>query len=166
VQSGLISTVCTDHIPYTAEEKNLGDIWSTRPAFGSIGLMVPVILSEGVNAGRITILEAAALTSTNVARAFGLYPKKGSLLPGSDADLTIVDLERRWTVHADELPSVQPFSVYEDMEIQGRVDVAVSRGEVIVDEGKLQVEPGRGQYIRRFPALEGIDASSAEATKG
>lgn len=159
VQTGLISTLCTDHIPYNAEEKNLGDIWSTRPAFGSIGLMVPVILSAGVNTGRLTILEAARLTSTNVAKAFGFYPRKGTLLPGSDADLMIIDLDHRWTVHAKELASAQPFSVYENMELRGRVDVTVSRGEVIVDDGKLQVEPGRGQFLRRFPRLESAPAN-------
>jgi dihydropyrimidinase len=149
VESGLISTVCTDHIPYNAEEKNLGDIWSTRPAFGSIGLMVPVVLSEGVNTGRITISRAAELLSTNTAKAFGFYPQKGTLLPGSDADLMIVDTDARWTVHAKDFPSVQPFSVYEDMELTARVDVTVSRGEVIASDGEVQVPPGRGRFLRR-----------------
>jgi dihydroorotase-like cyclic amidohydrolase len=162
LQSGLITTICTDHIPYNAEEKRLGDIWSTRPAFGSIGLMVPVILSAGVNTGRLTILQAARALSTNTAQAFGFYPKKGTLLVGSDADLMIVDLDHRWRVHAGDLASVQPFSVYEDMELDARVDVTVSRGEVIVDDGKLQVEPGRGQYIRRYPRTEAVASRVGE----
>ena len=149
VESGLISTVCTDHIPYNAEEKNLGDIWSTKPAFGSMGLMVPVLISAGVNTGRITIQRAAELLSTNTAKAFGFYPQKGTLLPGSDADLMIVDSETNWTVHADDLPSVQPFSVYEGMELSARVAVTISRGEVIAEDGKVVVEPGRGRFLRR-----------------
>jgi dihydropyrimidinase len=149
IESGLISTVCTDHIPYNAEEKNLGDIWSTRPAFGSIGLMVPVLISAGVNSGRITIQRAAELLSTNTAKAFGFYPRKGTLLPGSDADLMIVDIAANWTVHAKDFPSVQPFSVYEDMNLSARVDVTVSRGDVIAADGDLQVPPGRGRFLRR-----------------
>jgi dihydropyrimidinase len=149
IESGLISTICTDHIPYNAEEKRLGDIWSTRPAFGSIGLMVPVTISAGVSTGRLTMLRAAELLSTNTAKAFGFYPRKGTLLPGSDADLMIIDPDARWTVHAKDFPSAQPFSVYEDMELTGRVDVTISRGEVIAEDGELQVAPGRGRFLRR-----------------
>ncbi|MDF1605829.1 amidohydrolase family protein [Nocardioides sp. YIM 152315] len=149
IESGLISTVCTDHIPYNAEEKNLGDIWTTRPAFGSIGLMVAVLISAGVNGGHITIQRAAELLSTNTAKTFGFYPQKGTLLPGSDADLMIIDPDARWTVHANDFPSAQPFSVYENMELTGRVDVTISRGDVIAENGQLQVEPGRGRFLRR-----------------
>jgi dihydropyrimidinase len=149
VESGLISTLCTDHIPYNAEEKNLGDIWQTRPAFGSIGLMVAVLISAGVNGGHISIQRAAELLSTNTAKTFGFYPQKGTLLPGSDADLMVIDPDAKWTVHADDFPSVQPFSVYEGMELTGRVDVTISRGEVIAQDGQLQVEPGRGRFLRR-----------------
>lgn len=156
VESGLISTVCTDHIPYNAQEKRLGDIWSTRPAFGSIGLMVPVFISSGVSTGRITMQRAAEMLSTNTAKAFGFYPQKGTLLPGSDADLMIIDPDARWTVHASDFPSAQPFSVYESMPLTGRVDVTISRGEVIAEGGKLQVQPGRGRFLRR--TLTGCEA--------
>jgi dihydroorotase-like cyclic amidohydrolase len=139
IESGLISTICTDHIPYNAEEKN----------FGSIGLMVPVLISAGVNGGHISIQRAAELLSTNTAKAFGFYPQKGTLLPGSDADLVIIDPDATWTVHAGDFPSVQPFSVYEGMELTGRVDVTISRGEVIASDGQVQVEPGRGRFLRR-----------------
>ena len=154
VQNGLISTMCTDHIPYTTAEKRLGDIWSTRPAFGSIGVMVPVVLSAGVNSGRLTIMQAAQLISTNAAKAFGFYPKKGTLLPGSDGDLIVVDLDHRWTVHAAELASAEEFSVYEGMELRGRVDITVSRGDVVVEGARLQQSPGKGRFIRRYPRLE------------
>lgn len=159
VETGLITTVCTDHIPYTREEKRLGNIWETRPAFGSIGLMVPVVLSAGVNGGHISILEAAQLTSTNVAKAFGFYPTKGTLLPGSDADMMIVDMDHEWEVRASEFESAQEFSVYEGMRLRGRVDVTISRGEIIASDGKLQVDPGRGRFLRRFPRLEAVPSN-------
>lgn len=152
IEKGLITTVCTDHIPYTLNEKRVGDIWSTRPAFGSIGVMVPVILSYGINTGRLSVLHAAKLLSTNAARAFHLYPQKGTLLPGSDADFFIPDMDHRWSVHAGDLASAQDFSVYEGMELTARVDTTVSRGEVIVQAGQLQTAPGRGKFIRRSPA--------------
>jgi len=138
--------------------KRGADIWKTRPGFGSFGLMVPVMLSAGVNSGRLTIGQVAQVTSTNVAKAFGLYPMKGSLLPGSDADLMIVNLDREWTVHAADLASLQSFSVYEGMRLRGAVDVTVSRGEVICEDGRMAVGPGRGCFITRYPQLRRLSA--------
>ena len=158
LREGVLSTIGTDHIPYPEEVKRGADIWKTRPGFGSFGLMVPVMLSAGVNSGKLTIGQVAQVTSTNVAKAFGLYPMKGSLLPGSDADLIVVDLDREWTVHAADLASLQSFSVYEGMRLRGGVDVTVSRGEVICEDGHMSVDPGRGCFISRYPQLRRLPA--------
>jgi dihydropyrimidinase len=154
LQSGVITVMGTDHIPWTTEEKGHGDIWSVRPAFGSTGLMVPILLSEGLNRGRLTILDVARLTSNAAARAFGLYPMKGTLLAGSDADLMIVDTDTEWVVDPDALPTAQRFSVYAGFRLKGRVTHTVVRGKVISQGGKMVTEPGHGRYIRRFPKLE------------
>jgi dihydropyrimidinase len=154
LQSGVITVMGTDHIPWTTEEKGKGDIWSVRPAFGSTGLMVPILLSEGLNRGRLTILDVANLTSGATARAFGLYPLKGTLLPGSDADLMIVDTDAEWVVQPDALPTAQRFSVYAGFHLKGQVTHTVVRGQPIYHDGKMLVAPGHGRYIRRFPQLE------------
>ncbi len=158
LRAGVLSTIGTDHIPYPEAVKRGADIWKTRPGFGSFGLMMPVMLSAGVNTGELTIRQVAQMTSANVAKAFGLYPMKGSLLPGSDADLIIVNLDREWTVHAADLASLQSFSVYEGMRLRGGVDVTVSRGEVICEDGHMAVDPGRGQFITRYPQLQRLSA--------
>ena len=154
LQDGVITTVGTDHIPWTEEEKGHGDIWSVRPAFGGTGLMVPIMVSEGFNRGRLTIIDVARLTSQAAARAFGFYPLKGTLLPGSHADLMVLDTEARWVVRADDLFTAQRFSVYEGLPLIGRVDTTVVRGKVVYDQGRLTIEPGHGRYVRRFPHLE------------
>jgi dihydropyrimidinase len=156
LQSGLITVLGTDHIPWTRAEKGEGDIWTLRPAFGSTGLMVPIMVSEGYNKSRLTIIDIARLTSQSAARAFGLYPMKGTLLAGSDADLMILDTASEWVVDATALPSAQQFSVYEGFRLKGRVTHTVVRGKPVVIDGKLVAEPGNGRYIRRYPEL-GID---------
>ncbi len=154
LRTGVITAMGTDHIPWTTAEKGEGDIWSLRPAFGSTGLMVPIMLSEGLNKGRITILDLAKLTSQAAAKAFGLYPLKGTLLVGSDADLMIVDPDAEWVVRSGELASKQGFSVYEGFPLKGKVLQTVVRGKVICDEGRMVAEVGHGRHIRRFPNLE------------
>jgi dihydropyrimidinase len=154
LQSGVITVMGTDHIPWTTAEKGQGDIWTVRPAFGSTGLMVPILLSEGLHCGRLTILDIASLTSNAAARAFGLYPLKGTLLPGSDADLMIVDTDAEWVVQPDALPTAQRFSVYAGFRLTGKVTHTVVRGKLICQDGRMLVGPGHGRYVRRFPQLE------------
>jgi dihydropyrimidinase len=156
LQSGLITVIGTDHIPWTSAEKGQGDIWTLRPAFGSTGLMVPILVSEGYNRERLSITDIARLTSYEAARAFGLYPLKGTLLVGSDADLMILDTNTEWVVDATALPSAQQFSVYDGFHLKGRVAHTVVRGKPVVMEGKLVGEPGNGRYVRRYPSL-GVD---------
>jgi dihydropyrimidinase len=154
LQSGVITVMGTDHIPWTTAEKGQGDIWTVRPAFGSTGLMVPIMLSEGLNRGRLTIVDVANLTSRAAAMAFGLYPMKGTLLPGSDADLMIVDTDAEWVVQPDTLPTAQRFSVYSGFRLKGKVTHTVVRGKLISQDGRMLGAPGHGRYIRRFPQLE------------
>jgi dihydropyrimidinase len=160
VQSGVITVLGTDHIPWTKAEKGDGDIWTLRPAFGSTGLMVPIVVSEGYNRGRLTILDVARLTSYGAARAFGLYPLKGTLLAGSDADLMILDTDTEWVVDPDALSTAQRFSVYEGFRLKGRVTHTIVRGKPIFADGKLVAELGHGRYIRRFPKLQRDDRSN------
>ena len=104
IREGILTSFGSDHIAYTLEEKSPGSIWTTRPAFGGTGMILPIFLSEGVNGGHMTIRQVAEIGSLNTARLFNLYPRKGTLEPGADGDFVIVDLDREWTVKAGRQP--------------------------------------------------------------
>ncbi|MGH7661715.1 MAG: dihydroorotase [Vulcanimicrobiaceae bacterium] len=148
----LLTCLGSDHIAYTLKEKNPGNIWETKPAFGSTGLMLPVFLTEGVHRGRMTIRQLAQIGSYNTARVFKLYPRKGTLLPGSDGDFVIVDPERQWKVKAEKDLSYSNFNIFENRTMKGGADITAVRGRVLYEDGKLVSEPGHGEYINRFNA--------------
>jgi dihydropyrimidinase len=163
IAEGLLTSFGSDHIAYTLEEKDPGSIWTTRPAFGGTGMILPIFLSQGVNQGRMTIRQIAEIGSLNTARLFNLYPKKGTLLPGSDADFVVVDLDQEWTVRAGDLLSHSDFSVYEGSTVRGAVSAVGVRGEIMYRDGALVGKPGRGRYLRRFPSLEATSSISVPA---
>jgi dihydropyrimidinase len=154
IAEGILTSFGSDHIAYTRAEKQAGSIWTTRPAFGGTGMILPIFLSEGVNGGRMTIRQVAEMGSFNTARLFNLYPRKGTLLPGADADFVVVDLDQEWTVQADRLLSHSDFSVYDGRRIRGAVTAVAVRGEIMFRDGKLVGPAGHGRYYRRYPALE------------
>lgn len=149
LREGLIETIGSDHVAFTRAEKRPGDIWSTRPAFPGTGLMLPLLLSEGVARRRLSLQQLSRITSYNSARAFGLYPRKGTLLPGSDADFVVVDPDRVWRIEARDLLSASDFSIYEGMTVTGAVDRVYVRGMEMFADGRLTGEAGRGKYLRR-----------------
>jgi dihydropyrimidinase len=154
IAEGVHTSFGSDHIAYTLAEKQPGSIWTTRPAFGGTGMILPIFLSEGVNAGRMTIRQVAELGSLNTARLFNLYPRKGTLAPGADGDFVVVDLDAKWTVRARDLLSRSDFSVYEGRTLRGAVTAVGVRGTVMYRDGELTGPPGHGRYYRRFPTLE------------
>lgn len=160
IGEGVLTNFGSDHIAYTLAEKQPASIWTTRPAFGGTGLILPVFLSEGVGRGRMTLRRLAEMGSYHVARAFHLYPRKGTLLPGADADFVIVDLERDHTVRAKELLSASDFSVYEGKTLRGEVVLTAVRGTVVYRDGKIVGRPGHGGFYRRYPTIERVSAIS------
>jgi dihydropyrimidinase len=158
IGESILTSFGSDHIAYTREEKQAGSIWTTRPAFGGTGMILPVFLSEGVNAGRMTIRQVAEMGSMNTARLFNLYPRKGTLQPGSDADFVVVDLDREWTVRAEDNLSRSDFSVYEGRTIRGGVSAVGVRGTVMYRDDELVGPAGHGRYLRRFPTLEAVSS--------
>jgi dihydropyrimidinase len=154
IAESLLTSFGSDHIAYTLDEKQPGSIWTTRPAFGGTGMILPIFLSEGVNAGRMTIRQVAEMGSLNTARLFNLYPRKGTLQPGSDADFVVVDLDKEWTVRAKDNLSRSDFSVYEGRSVRGGIVAVGVRGTVMYQDGKIVGPAGHGRYYRRFPTLE------------
>jgi dihydropyrimidinase len=103
----------------------------------------------GVNEGRITLNRMVELLCANPAKLFGLYPRKGTIAPGSDADLVVFDPTRKKLITAADQHSKTDYNLYEGTEVTGDVDTVLVRGTVVVDGGELQVEPGFGQYVSR-----------------
>lgn len=149
LKEGLIETIGSDHVPFTLAEKNPGDIWATRTAFGGTGLILPLLLSEGVARDRISLQKLAQITSCNAAKAFGLYPRKGTLMPGADADFVIIDEDKKWEIRWEDLLTASDFCVYEGMEVTGAVESVYVRGVKAYEDGKLVGKPGHGQYLTR-----------------
>jgi dihydropyrimidinase len=109
---------------------------------------LPILFSEGVNKGRIDLGTFVALTATNPAKLYGLYPRKGSIAVGADADLVIWDKDREVVITNDTLHHNCDYTPYEGMSVRGWPAVVLSRGEIVVEEGKLLAQPGQGQFLR------------------
>jgi dihydroorotase-like cyclic amidohydrolase len=152
IQTGVISCIGSDHstlMPY--EDKMKDDLWSALPGFPGTGEILPVMLNEGVNKGRITLSKLVDLCSTNVAKAFGLYPRKGTLQVGSDADLFILDLNRRHTISAKTHHSIAGYNLYEGVESVGWPVLTMVRGKIVMKDHQIVGDPGYGQYLPRKP---------------
>ena len=110
-------------------------------------MLLPLVLSEGVNKGRLSLERAVEITSTNAARIFGLYPRKGTIQVGSDADLAIVDLDLERTVTPELFGSWSDYTLYDGSKIKGWPVITMVRGQIVASDGKVQVDPGYGRYV-------------------
>lgn len=149
LMAGHIDTIGTDHVANKLEQKIGSDVWDSLAGFPSIGVAVPLLLSEGVNRGRINLERFAALTSTNAARIFSMYPRKGSLNVGSDADITILDLRRTQKVSADIFGGFSDYSVYDGMNLRGWPVKTMVRGRVVAQDMEVIAKPGYGEFVNQ-----------------
>lgn len=149
VLAGAIDCLVSDHAPYTIEEKAAGeaDIWQAPAGLQVIQSMLPAVMDEGVNRRGMALDAFVRLSSTNAARILGLYPRKGTILPGSDADLTFYDLDRRWTVDPARLFSKHKWTPFTGREIGVRVVRTMVRGETIFDGETIAARPGWGRFL-------------------
>ena len=115
---------------------------------GGTGAMLPLMMTEGINQGRITIEQLTKLTSENPAKIWGIYPNKGALIPGSDADIVIVNPHREWVLSADNLKSRSDYSVYEGTAMKGKSIKTFVRGKVVAQDGELVAEEPLGEYVQ------------------
>jgi len=145
LKNGTIDMVASDHAPHTFEQKSL-PIWEAPAGLCSVETWVPLFLNE-VNKGRITLNDFVRLASEAPAKIWGIYPQKGNLLPGADADFTVVDMKKRWKISANELHSKSKTSPYDGMEIQGAVASTVVRGKFVVKDYKLHGSRGFGSLV-------------------
>jgi len=152
VRSDVLSAISTDHCAFLWDgQKTLGrDDFSKIPN-GGPGLenRLHMVHEFGVRAGRITLNRMVELLATNPAKLFGLYPRKGTIAPGSDADLVVFDPEKRHLITAATQHSKSDYNLYEGTEVTGSPEVVVLRGTVLVENGELVAEPGVGQFVER-----------------
>ncbi len=154
---GWISSVASDHAPRPKEAKEPG--WKNifvdpdgKPIpFGNPGIetIVPLMWSEGVVKRGLPVTWMARALAENPARIFGLYPKKGVIRVGADADLLIVDPEPQWSVRAADLRGIAGMTLYEGWPMRGRPWMTLLRGRVLLNQGTLEQEPGYGRYLQR-----------------
>lgn len=150
IRDGSIQTVGSDHLALRRKSK-VGSIWDASMGISGTALVLPVLLSEGVHKRDISLERIAEVTSYNVAKIFNLYPRKGNIQIGSDADLTIVDLDKEQTVTHTMLNSSSDFCIYENWRLKGWPVLTMVRGNVVMRDGEIVGKRGFGKYIRRDP---------------
>lgn len=151
VLAGTIHTVASDHACHPKALRK-GDLWTVMPGFGGTSLMFPVLINEGYHRRGLPLSRVAELSSYNPARWHRLFPKKGTIAVGSDADLAIIDLNAEKEVTISALQSAQDYTPFEGMKLKGWPETTIVRGRVVFENGRVVGEPGWGRYQRR-PAL-------------
>ena len=151
INQGLVNVVATDHCPFMWEQKLMGkDDFSKIPnGHPAIEHRMELLYSEGVHAGKISINKYVEVTSTNPAKIFGMFPQKGTIAPGSDADIVIFDPEAKHTISAKKHHMNVDYSGYEGWEINGKVESVLLRGTLAINGEICSVKKGYGKFIKR-----------------
>jgi len=147
IKEGVIKCIGTDHAPHLKKFKR--DVFGDTRGFPGTGTLLPVLLSEGFHKSRISLNEVVSVSSRNAAKVFGMYPKKGCIRVGSDADLTIVDLEKEVEVNPDLLNSASDFTLFDGWKLKGWPVMTIVRGEVVMEDGQVVAKPGVGKVVKR-----------------
>jgi len=157
LQSGNLQTTATDHCCFCAEQKAMGKEDFTKIPNGTAGIedRMAVLWDEGVNSGRLSLQEFVALTSTNAAKIFNLYPRKGAVRVGADADLVVWDPKGTRTISAKTHHQNIDFNIFEGKTVTGIPRHTVSQGKWVWRDGELHAERGAGRYLER-PAYPGV----------
>ena len=151
LQSGSLSVVATDHCAFTTEQKRfgIGDFTKIPNGTGGLEDRLPMLWTHGVRTGRLTMNEFVAVTSTNIAKILNLYPRKGAVLVGADADLVVWDPEKSKVISAGTQQSAIDYNVFEGKEVTGLPRFTLTRGHVAVHDGEVRAREGHGQFVGR-----------------
>lgn len=165
LQTGAVQAVVSDHYAPLREEKESGwtDIWSVEAGVPGIGTRAPLLMSEGVLGGRIGLERFAELISTGPARLFGLYPRKGAIVPGADADLVLWDPEAEMVLSAGCFGQTADWTPYQGMRVRGLPVLVLLRGRVVMREGRVDCPAGYGRHV---PAGGGPEREAAGPVAG
>ena len=151
INQGLVKVVATDHCPFRWEQKLMGkDDFSKIPnGHPAIEHRMELLYSEGVHKGRISLNKYVEVACTNPAKIFGMFPKKGTICVGGDADLVIFDPNTRHTISASSHHMNVDYSAYEGWELTGKVETVILRGKVAIENNVCKLEKGYGKFVRR-----------------
>ena len=155
IRRGAVHTVGSDHAPFTAAQKldPRHTLLDLRPGVAELDTMLPLLFTVGMRDKDVPLERLVALTATNPARIFGLYPRKGTIAVGSDADLTLWDLDLPRTIDGTRMRSRAGYSPYEGMTASAWPRLTIRRGEVVFEEGEIRARVGSGRLLARGPTL-------------
>jgi dihydropyrimidinase len=165
LQSGNLQTTATDHCCFCADQKAMGkdDFRSIPNGTAGIENRMEVLWDQGVNTGRLTMNEFVKVTSTNAAQIFNIYPRKGSVSAGADADIVVWDPQATKTISAKTHQQKIDYNIFEGMTVTGCASHTISRGKVVFADGELNVERGAGRYVDRPAFAPFYDALQKQA---
>lgn len=151
INQGLVQVVATDHCPFMWEQKKMGEKDFSKIPNGhpAIENRMELLFSEGVAKGRISLNKFVEVSSTNAAKIFGMYPQKGCIAPGSDADIVIFDPHEKHVISSASHHMNVDYSAYEGWEVTGKVKTVILRGQVAIDKGAVKISKGYGRFIHR-----------------
>ncbi len=155
LSAGSLQVVATDHCAFTTEQKRngVGDFTKIPNGTGGLEDRMPVLWTYGVGTGRLTMNEFVAVTSTNIAKILNMYPKKGAIVEGADADIVVWDPKVEKTITAKNQQSAIDYNVFEGIKVKGLPKYVLSRGEIVVNNGNLEAKPGHGEFVGRQPNM-------------
>ncbi len=155
LKDGTVDMVASDHYPTFEEhrEKGWSDIWEVQSGLPGVETMLPVLISEGFNKGRLSFADVSRVMSENPAKRFGLPPNKGTIRIGADADLVAVDVDKEWQIRSEKLHQRSDWTPFEGFNVKGSVEMTMVRGHVIMMKGEIHGKTGFGRFLPRH--LEG-----------
>jgi dihydropyrimidinase len=153
LQSGSLQVVATDHCAFTTEQKRsgMGDFTKIPNGTGGLEDRIPMLWTYGVDTGRLTMNEFVAVTSTNIAKILNIYPKKGAILVGADADIVVLDPAKEKTISAATQQSAIDYNVFEGKHVKGLPRFVLSRGNLSIEDGAIKTTEGHGKFVSRPP---------------
>jgi dihydroorotase-like cyclic amidohydrolase len=150
LRDGVIDTIGTDHTPRRRAQKKVKEgLWGSMTGIAAVGSHLPALLHEGYHKRGIPLPLIAETASRNPARIYGIYPQKGDIRVGTDADLVLVDLDEKRRVPGDGLHSFAGFNLHEGEMLKGWPQIVIKGGEIAIQGGKIRIKPGSGRYLRR-----------------
>ncbi len=156
IEQGLIQVIGTDHCPFMWKDKKTGEHDFTKIPNGAPGIehRLELLFSEGVLKNRINLNKFVEINSTNAAKIFGLFPQKGTIAPGSDADLVIFDPNKEHVISVNSHHHNCDYSAYEGWKVKGKTETVILRGKIAIKNGELNIQKGYGKFLKRQKPFE------------
>jgi dihydropyrimidinase/dihydroorotase len=157
LREGTLSVVGTDSLTYSSSFKTDGDFWDCRVGINlQVADTLPLLFHEGVNKGRIDLVTLSKILSENAAKLYGLYPKKGALAIGSDADIVVLDPEKEAVLGVDRMRSRADYSLWEGRQVKGIPVKTFLRGQLVMEDGEIVAEQPSGRFVEQVVRPRGL----------